>query len=76
MKSCLIRYFGTKVVVFGKTTEEQLIKYLNKQDDEENKITSLLLSLICAKISLAKVCWGHRMNLCGEDGDVWKLLND
>lgn len=56
--------------------KQKVIKYLNKQDNEEKKNASLMLSLICAKISLAEVSWSHRVNLCGEDGDVWKLLND
>lgn len=61
----------------GSIWQNKLIKYLNKQDkDNKNKIKSLMLSLICAKISLPEVCWSHWVNLCGEDGDIWKLLND
>lgn len=61
----------------GSIWQNKLIKYLNKHDkDNKNKIKSLMLSLICAKISLPEVCWSHRVNLCGKDGDIWKLLND
>lgn len=34
-----------------------------------------VLGLVSAKVPLSKMCWSHWMNLCGQDGDIWKLLD-
>lgn len=39
-------------------------------------VPQVVLGLVCAKIPLSKMCWSHWVHLCGQDSDVWELLDD
>lgn len=38
-------------------------------------VPQVVLGLVSAKVPLSKMCWSHWMNLCGQDGDIWELLD-
>lgn len=54
--------------------------HLNKPDKIYLKqftdhVPQVVLGLVGAKVPLSEMCWSHWMNLCGQDGDIWELLD-
>lgn len=38
-------------------------------------VPQVVLGSVSAKVPLSKMCRSHWMNLCGQDGDIWELLD-
>lgn len=68
-----MQYFGT--------TRNQRNQHLNKttkytlKKKNETSVTSFWLLSIGPKVPLSEMCRSHLVNFCGQDGDVWELLN-
>lgn len=55
-------------------TEINRTKYTQKQFEEDD-VPHVVLGLVRAEIPLSKMCRSHWMNLRGQDGDIWELLD-
>lgn len=38
-------------------------------------VPRVVLHLVGAKVPLSEMCWSHRVDFCGQNCDIWELLD-